>query len=1415
MLKKIIAVVLMSLSLLITTYIPAVYAESIADSYSYSKLPTDSISNMYVKDLTNSGYLNQSSLTVYDKFKAILFALSSSIGNNIIQSEVVANVTHYLDSISATQPQTTELFIQKSDQQSDLINRALNYAMSSSYLSNYDNILLFSIVAEIGSVYAYGSSNQISVPEVYSSVFNTSGNSNSNQSVQASNIYSQMQQNLKLMTQATSTDLKQMYTVSQRAMIYYYAMQSSTPVITTDADTLTLTNNSQYSQDRVFDPLIILNNGTNNGIIYNVRDYVLFMDTMNELGSSRSYMVSQLNNVVKSSDITDNVKQLVTFLQSLKDTITFLTNLPTTDDAKPVLNFWYDKDSTTNKSLETIYEQVSTLGIDTSLVNKYKPSGDQTVHPLNQFFNVSPPQLNNYLDMGIELSATYIPLKTNLYDPYTYKLITDDGFYNFQNQWGYYRKALYMDTDVQSAVNYYTTGKTGKLKVATLADLLNSTGDVTLYTDTKLYNANKLQSLQEKAQSDFDQVKTKIQGAMDTFQDMELIDKEGAVGLAKVLYSGTANTLVDYFNKAKQALGDLFQSPYMSSSDIAHWLAQTTYDPLQSFAFVSSPYVDSDLRAFLIRNGIKPVFVASNTLCTVTNASPQDKSTLFNYILLHNIKSDQLVNYTTDIDMNSPVYMDCYGNIVTESGYVVIPAAANATLQTKYTAVTAAFLTTYGSQYKVPVSVSNNSYDAIGQEMLTQSDVFEDNKSNKYWEFAPSTINSTIAINRLSTGDPNTMNTLYNLFAYHMADGDFDLNRYISNVFMEVMQGAPLEYIDKTGEQLNTVDPSQYNGIIQATKLDNLLKSFNTPGQNSILSLPNLAFMNGIEYIILFVYKACIIGVIIMLFIQIFVSAMKMEFGFRTVMSMVMVIAITLGAVLTIPVLFNISYYQSNKWLLQSETEYIAMLNLEKESAGVQVGLTGTSVPNINTKLYLKVKTINIPWYDLFYKIITSPIGTDMNQLYRSYETSDLAYGQKDFIERDGNIYMDAQTLFDSSDVAFDSDFSSLYQIIHGDDPASFYTPYYAFLTSLIADVNYYNSQNGVANYAAGFYKGGELKSIGLIKDYFSSDQFIQNDKQDILNLRQIYGLTINSTDGSPFTESDIQKMQQSEWCNTTLSESDKQVRIDMINKEARLFVVNNKSMLGKVSDETFLKVMALDLAMYHNKLFGVDSFDSLEIYNLSNNDLTRLAIAPRADVMINSPMSFSKFVLTEGGTPAVYLEAILALVLFISGWVRPLLVLIMFGVLFLSLFIYKLVLRKKSANLNGFFKVVILISLSCAIYAIVIKVSMFLPNMGLPTAVCILADIVIQTGFLAWFCWITIILALNWRDLASARIDSSVLNVKELVTGGTLRARLDNSDEEAGVKNSNYGWRVYNMFKESDEAREYIVASQEDDLDE
>ena len=147
--------------------------------------------------------------------------------------------------------------------------------------------------------------------------------------------------------------------------------------------------------------------------------------------------------------------------------------------------------------LETIYKYYNDLisfeNPDSFLSGNYSGEGE----PLGAFFNMEKKELSYYYNLGVALSATYIPMQTNLYDVNSLHMLEDTSFVEkFHYPFGFYRKALYIDTDMNAAINYYVTGKKGMQRVATLSDLLSPEKDIVLYIDDNFYNIKELADMQ-------------------------------------------------------------------------------------------------------------------------------------------------------------------------------------------------------------------------------------------------------------------------------------------------------------------------------------------------------------------------------------------------------------------------------------------------------------------------------------------------------------------------------------------------------------------------------------------------------------------------------------------------------------------------------------------------------------------------------------------------------------------------------------------------------------------------------------------------------------------------------------------------------------------------------------------------------
>lgn len=1073
-------------------------------------------------------------------------------------------------------------------------------------------------------------------------------------------------------------------------------------------------------------------------------------------------------------------------------------------------------------SLKSVYDYLLSVNAF-EIIDNYNP--ESVEGPMKYFFGAvertdasdgSGWQLSTDMRTGIVASSSFLPMKTNLYDPYTFSNIVETSWLvNFHSKFGYNRKALYIDTNVDAAVNFQRTGTRGELRVCTLEDLLYADKDIVLYLDDNLYNVNTLAELTDKAFNRLDNVNEdsttrswwqQMGDAIVSIWDvsMENIAKTAeATTYSSKVQRGVANAdslfgttkWVDYFFTEEVAEDyltpdDLWDDDAGTVYEAGSGHEASAYTPLTAFAVLSTVYQDPELFNSLntVLNRNTPVFISSPTMPYVENASKDERQSIFNYLLLKNLDSQMSIDYATNLDMTSPVYMDIYGNIVTESGLVVVPAAANATLwNSSYTPYNAAFLSTYGDDFLLEYDEEATELNKVFDGILAPVD--------GYWQLSSiKVIGGNIDLSRLSTADKDTMAAITEIFQadLYRPQGIYSKSLW-QMIITEVLRGAPIEHIDKDFEGLNLSHRVTKNGLVVAEKLEFLVDALSAKGTNTTLSIPNPAYMDGIEYVVFFAFKILILAILVIWMITIYVDAVGGGVNLKTGFKCIGVVILVLSLIVGVPAAFELSYYQSNKLLLQEETEYLMMLNLEKSESGQEIGITDIHEPDTNTTLYLKLADVEIPWYDLLPKIITSSTTNNLEALYAEYEGQHPIASAEGVTVINDAVYISTDQLFNSSSISFSPTLQTIWQQSSGDTPASYYTPYYYFLEQIINKVNTWTVDNNYYSYTTKVQRGGKLKTLGYIQPYFTSEQFMQ-EGMDYFGLYTLYDVTppMLYTDELVVLGDKLSAARDSQWCNMDISDSAKIKRIEKLNEYARQWVAEHKELLGKVTDETFLKCMALACAMEHNRLFNTLRADNLEIYELSNEDLMRLSIADRDTVMKSSTMSYARFVFTVGGTPAVYAAALLTLVNFLSSWVKPIATLLVFCITCISIFVFKLILRKNNNSIYGYICTILLMCSINVLGSVFLKLSMYIPNTGLSPTVCILVQIVIQCAYLFCLFWIIKTALKDWRNVGFERYNAGF---------NKLTSRQQYSVEVDTPKQKN-GWDYYNALVERQRRR-------------
>ena len=900
------------------------------------------------------------------------------------------------------------------------------------------------------------------------------------------------------------------------------------------------------------------------------------------------------------------------------------------------------------------------------------------------------------------------------------------------------------------------------------------------------------------------------------------------------------------------------------------YTSDTGYSPMLSLAYVSCLYRDSNM--YTLANTVEsnnPVFMASDDLCGIEEANQWYRNTLINYALLKNLKGNAQVDVTYVTDLDCPVYMDIFGNILTESGIVVIPAASNATLHVgsfKNYNYSSGLYSCYGKEYTIPADLEG------ALSVLYPYFVIDENAKEYVINGITMNVDSTaVRFDKIDTYSEDTRDALMNAYKAAVSSGASTRLNWIATVKIanEVMRGAPIEDIDKNTENLYVNQTK--SGLVAAAKLESMLESLHGKMANTLLYIPDFSRTDNLEVWVALFIKLMMVALAAVVIISIYRDGVSGQLGPKTILQSVVAIALTVSCVVAVPTVFQITYYSANKFLLEDEAMRILMVNEEKRQGGVEIGITKQNTVSSNGEFALQLDWVSVPWYEELENILYDSTLENLQEVKLEAYRETAIYNNSDVTMYNDGAYVTTDDLFDS--VSMDYTFNTsgntrgLYLYANGNQPqtASFYSPYYVFLRVLTANVNEYNrwlnnagdkyvneeeatsdadtGTSGVLgsyNYTVKYMSENRPKTVGLCEAYFTSDDFMTYD-EDIMRLCQIYGSI--STDQNPatamisehesgfnraslFSSSELEQFRASYWYNYDIVDVDMYVynnigktdkfsksekrqmyveehledfysRVDAMDNYARDFIAENKDMIGKVSDETFIKVMALSLSIKYNQLFGVPSANSLEIYNMDSEDLIRLCIVPSEEAVMATSMSYPRFVYTFGGEAGVYVAAVLSIIMWLGSFIKPLCTIIVFISVFMSIFIFRVVLRKPSANLWGYIVTILLLCATNLLHALLLKIGVSLPDIGLSALGCLIFLIVGQIVYLLVLAYVTGVSLKDWSNLGASEYEKEARLLKS-------KLGKDNTSEllNGKIKHHENNWDYYNDLVDQHRSR-------------
>ena len=1094
--------------------------------------------------------------------------------------------------------------------------------------------------------------------------------------------------------------------------------------------------------------------------------------------------------------------------------------------------------------------------------------------PLGRFFSIEDKSTSDQWNKGFALSALYVPMETNLYDANSITFLGDpDWTSDFYYKYAFYRKALYINTDSSAIVNKAVTGQdsSGK-KVATLRDLLSYDRDIILTIDDNFYNANQVSEIIDKVDygavrnAGADEDEAELNGnAVDKFENWAagLFDLDAGTILktgANMYYSQNLAENVTQLGQDKSLLKSPYDNYILSDKEILgddtgnikSVLDEYEYTVKQSFGVVSAIYRNAELyneclRAITADNAI---FKSSINVCKTPGTSASDWRCIYNYAMLSNLDSQMKNNTSTTLDLDAPIFCDLFGNIVTESGLVIIPAAANATLcGSLWTPYTVGWSEYYNNGNRIPVDIlledvytwllgrqytgaSTSAQPQLYSEMqaVDKSDgggyMSIDNSAYLVLRDVELVSNNLTGIIQFEMPNKNSVvvqQLFFNDAYFTKAKGIY--SHRITNMIVEVLRGAPIEYINYTYESLSgPADISKY-GVYIAYKLEELMKAFlyseqnNENGGNSIVTMPNLAFMTGVEYIMLYVFKIVFAVLLVALVVQLYLDATKNSLGLRSFGKFILTCMMVVIAFTLVPRLISWSYYKANKDLLADEAGYIMMLNYVKDYDGTEIGITSIETPETNTELYVRVSDVHVNWWKIIPEVLFGHTFSTVTELYEDTLKNDAMAMQKSVQLKGDGLYINVQDIYNSTNVMYTpsnsvlinystaltsyiSPIDSYYQpgdsVVGSDgrdtgevsdgtlwayerDPetgeripesqggtqvvnkdtfegltvepndrdsvASFVMPYYVILDQLIANVNEYNASRGIRAYGWSVGANGHILTYDILTPYLTSAEFLE-EGYDILGMQYVTKLEHpQPIYNRVITDDDIAKMEYSLWYPGEITNSLKAARLNELYRYARDYIADNRYVLGKVPDEVFIKVFAMQLAIKYNQIFNISEANAIEIINVDTRDLMRFMIGDKGNVYKYYSYGFARYCYEQSGVIGVIFSALLTLIYWLTSFLKAIAMALILTLLIFNCVFRKQLFHKDSRCIEGYLIACACLCLCNYAYSLMLKLSMILNDLGTGAITALIFAFLIQILYVAALLGIVAIEIKDWRN--------------------------------------------------------------------
>lgn len=1021
------------------------------------------------------------------------------------------------------------------------------------------------------------------------------------------------------------------------------------------------------------------------------------------------------------------------------------------------------------------------------------------VEPLGFVIRFGDEQLSSQWKYGYAISSHYVPFKTNVYELSSIEAKVDDSEWvtEFFYKYGFYRKALYVTTDPEATVNRVITGRQSGTKVATLRDLLSYDHDIELYIDQEFYNSDEVD----------EQLTKYIQNASENSVFGSIFDAVTVTADTVLKTRGYAN-----YSRDIQANVKPLEAPEMNEEDEPvfkydgfllsgdeilgedGYLSSYEYSIQQPYGVVSAIYRDSEIFTTVNTASVsnEPVFVSSKNVVGVQKDNYNFYRMFYNYLTLSSLDNIISKETTLLLDLDAPIFIDIFGNIVTADGYVIIPAAANATLAgekfTPYSVGYATFVANapeeiykdmpvnfydwfYGADYEYISGRKNISYYSrtFRDRCQATGGGFMHLLNSGRTSMGTTTLTDGVASTTVIWDNLNTrIAVLKNLLVsvHYLNAANFYDSQHI-NLIIETLRGAPIEFIDLDKEGLNT---STANGKVSAYiayKFEQIMNAIHTDSNGTVkdnrvaltFSILDIFHIESAEKVALLAVKCLLIGFLLLLAAMIVADATVGKMPLKIVGNIVITCVLTGTCISLIPVLTEFSLSTVTKKLLQAECSEILTMQTQRNSQGMEIGVTQTYPVSSSTNIVLHIGSLDVTWYDKLLYSAYSNIDNSFEDLY-----DERAYGipianAPYTVRRGKELYMDTGKVMASTTLQFDATKglltnSKLPTADTGMLSASYILPYYVILDQLVANVNLYNEKNGIQPMTYSVNADGSIRTQDLCYAYFHSPEFL-GDEYDILDMARWFNFDTDKIMYAPyFTDSDMKSFSMSYWYPLEADADNFKKSVDKLYEKARAYVNNNSEMLNYVSDAAYLKSFAMYLAVQYNNIFGVGTADAFEVKCIDTADLVRYVVGTPNDVYKFANRTLPRFAHEAGGSWTAFWGMIVYVMFCITNIVRVLSFILCYITCCGSIVYHRVLKREESASMLGFLVLIGELTILNLVFAVVVKVSVNLTRWGLSPSVSAVTVILLNAVVAGLFLFMNVKGLKNVTHLGKSELD-------------------------------------------------------------